>query len=144
MPVHDCTICFGKISSLGNCFGGFGGSKAKCCNYWYHRRCLDQWYQEHNLCPTCRSIKKKVFQSRNASMELRESMFVWTDPIRKLAVRYKDISSIEMTRQNGNLAIEVHLSQNWAGYKFLIASHSRDNDIKKVYDSIVHLIDTSA
>jgi len=146
---HECIICFGKVSRFGG-FGGFGfgfgfgqaGAKSKCCNYWYHHHCLRNWYQSHNLCPTCRSIKQKVYRSGSVTMELHDTMFIWTDSVRRVVVPFKDISKIELLERDGKLAIEVHLNQYWASFKFWISSNNRAPDIKKMYDSIIHLKDT--
>jgi hypothetical protein len=75
-------------------------------------------------------------------MEIQDTRFIWTDAVRKVVVRYKDIVKIDLLERDGKLAIEVHLSQYWASFKFWISSNNRELDIKKMYDSIIHLKDT--
>ena len=42
---NDCPIC---CDAGCNC-------KLDCCEQWYHQKCIQKWYYEHDSCPTCRT-----------------------------------------------------------------------------------------
>ena len=42
--MEECVICFGKLDS----------SVTLKCSHKFHKRCINQWKNKSNTCPTCR------------------------------------------------------------------------------------------
>lgn len=50
----ECTICCQEIKNLDQIL------KLECaCNYFYHTKCIEQWFNTTLNCPLCRTIVKR-------------------------------------------------------------------------------------
>ena len=48
-------ICLQSTNDCPICCDGNAEYKLKCCDNWYHQKCLSKWYgNDNNTCPTCR------------------------------------------------------------------------------------------
>ena len=45
---HSCAICQEVLRSEQE------GRKLNACGHWFHRTCIDTWFQRHIICPICR------------------------------------------------------------------------------------------
>jgi hypothetical protein len=45
---HTCAICQDRLQ------GEQEGRKLNACGHWFHRTCIDTWFQDHVHCPVCR------------------------------------------------------------------------------------------
>lgn len=136
----DCTVCLEEIKWKGR----YRGFRAECCNYWYHDCCLKEWYKLHNLCPTCRTVKQRLFQLGHNVVELTDNTFTWTDPNRYVIIEFNDIETMTFSKRESRLVIEIKLNESWTSYRFFISSDDDNIEISKIYDSIVHLQTTRA
>lgn len=131
---NECTICFEPIGR----FYYNRGNKATCCNYWYHDRCLLQWNQKHNQCPTCNSLYFTYFKIDNSVVQLTADQLIWSQENDTTVIDFADIHNISLHDQNGHMFMTIKLNYRWVGHTLSISS-SDPIVIKKIYDSIAYL-----
>ena len=53
---HICTICQDRLMPEQD------GRKVNACGHWFHRTCIDTWFQDHVRCPVCRHDIRETIQ----------------------------------------------------------------------------------
>jgi hypothetical protein len=109
---HECTICFDDTTRR-------DGLKTECCSYWYHNKCLDRWYKDHNNCPSCKTLHRRTFRfSGYDDKDQRLTVYVghieWT-ALQTYNIPYHDITSIDYETVSGrsDVDIKICLSESW-------------------------------
>ncbi len=127
----ECPICLDNI----NIFGKLSGQTTMCCKQRYHSNCLRQWYIEHNLCPSCNTVKVKCFLFKDNLISINTDRLIWKNNISIIKIDLCNIRCI-IQLNNGNINI---ISSDLKGDMTFNLEAPDKIIMNKIYHSIVHL-----
>uniref|UniRef100_A0A6C0J8A6 Uncharacterized protein n=1 Tax=viral metagenome TaxID=1070528 RepID=A0A6C0J8A6_9ZZZZ len=106
-----------------------------CCKQRYHSNCLRQWYIEHNLCPSCNTVKVKCFLFKDNLININTDTLIWKNNISIIKIDLCNIRCI-IQLNNGNINI---ISSDLKGDMSFNLEAPDKIIMNKIYHSIVHL-----
>lgn len=123
----NCVICLEKSAK-------YRSHVVTCCGHAYHKRCLTNWYKSHNVCPTCRLIKKRIFQHNGYTLILDTDKLIWRGRGSHLIIRYTDIDHVNQIDNS----LLIRLTTTWGNqiYKLHI---TKKTSITRICNSLHHL-----
>lgn len=63
---HDCAVCQDIISSEQQ------GRKINHCGHWFHKDCIDPWFQQNVQCPVCRYDIRETTQGSQQQQQQQQ------------------------------------------------------------------------
>jgi hypothetical protein len=95
------------------------------------------------MCPTCRNMHMRYFQFDRSRIELTRDQFIWTERNRDpIVIEIGDIYNVLCHQSDGRMHMRVTLNSNWADQIFTLSSIHQVM-VKKIYESLVQLMDTA-